>query len=114
MSQGERRKVTWLGAEASRKPVLLLDEPLDGLDLLAIRTAREMVQTWKRAGRIVAVVAHQVGEFLDLADQVLLIRDRRLLAWSEVYSDSFTHLPAEEFRRRMLEFYSNSTGGNHA
>src|SRR5690606_34715136 len=27
MSQGERRKVTWLAAHATRRPVLLMDEP---------------------------------------------------------------------------------------
>jgi ABC-type multidrug transport system ATPase subunit len=106
MSQGERRKVTWLGAHASRKPMLLLDEPLDGLDLLAIKTARAMVSEWRKEGRVVLVVAHQVGELIDLADEVWLIRDRKLLTWEQAIGAPRPQaLPAEEFRAKVLKFY---------
>ena len=107
LSQGERRKVTWLGAHASKRPVLLLDEPLDGLDLLAIRAAREMLAEWKREDRIVAIVAHQVGEVLDLADEVFLVRERKLVRWRDVMKTGHRDAPPEEFRQRVLEFYSS-------
>lgn len=106
MSQGERRKVTWLGAQASKKPVLLLDEPLDGLDLLAIKTAREMIETWKREGRILLVVAHQVGEVLDLADEVFLIQEQNLLPWAKRFPKSWREMSAQEFRAAVLQVYS--------
>jgi ABC-type multidrug transport system ATPase subunit len=106
MSQGERRKVTWLGAHATKKSVLLLDEPLDGLDLLAIRAAREMVQAWRDQQRIVTVVAHQIGDLIDLADQVFLIQHKRLVSWTEVFGTSWRELDSDAFRRAVLEFYS--------
>jgi len=106
LSQGERRKVTWIGAHVSPKPILLLDEPLDGLDLLAIRSAREMVADWKRRGRCVGVVAHQVGEVLDLADEVWLIKDQKLVAWNDVMPQSFVDSGPEIFRKSVLEFYT--------
>jgi len=107
MSQGERRKVTWLGAHASKKPMLLLDEPLDGLDLLAIKTARAMVSRWKEEGRVILVVAHQVGELIDLADEVWLIRDRKLLTWDKAIGGQKPQaMPAEDFRSNVLKFYS--------
>jgi ABC-type multidrug transport system ATPase subunit len=105
MSQGERRKVTWLGAQASEKSVLLLDEPLDGLDLLAIRTAREMVETWKKEGRIVCIVAHQVGELLDLTDEIFLIQDSRLISMKKEMSVDFRTLGAEDFRKKIFAYY---------
>lgn len=111
MSQGERRKITWLGANSSPKPILLLDEPLDGLDLLGIRAARRMLEDWRKQGRILLVVAHQVGELLDLADQVLLIRDQKLLPWEKAFSGSKSaaspsRLSAQEFRQALIDFYS--------
>lgn len=109
MSQGERRKVTWLGAHASSKPILLLDEPLDGLDLLSIAGAREMIQSWKSRERVICVIAHQVGELLDLADEVFLIRSRALVPWSRLKGTQARQLPAEEFRKQTLEFYSGLT-----
>ncbi len=78
MSQGERRKVTWLAAHSSPKPIILMDEPLDGLDILAIRAARELLDTWRKQGRIVLLVAHQVFDLLDLVDDVHLIHDQKL------------------------------------
>lgn len=106
LSQGERRKVTWLGAHASQKPILLMDEPLDGLDLLAIKTARDLLKTWKSQGRLIVVVAHQMSEILDLADQIYLIRNQKLKKWSEEIKTDFKGISAEVFRQKMLEFYS--------
>ncbi len=105
MSQGERRKVTWLGAHASNRPVILLDEPLDGLDLLAIRAAREMLDHWRSQGRIVFIVAHQVSEVLDLADRVFLVRERKLRDWSDLAETRASSIPPEEFRAKVLEYY---------
>lgn len=105
MSQGERRKVTWLAAHASSKPVILMDEPLDGLDLLAIPCARKMIAQWKNEGRIVFIVAHQVGELLDLADEVFLIRDRSLRPWSKAMRQGYQQSAPESFREEVLEFY---------
>ncbi len=109
MSQGERRKVTWLAVQASEKGLVLLDEPLDGLDLLAIRAARDLIRDWKKRGRVVIVVAHQVGEMLDLADSVLLIRDQKLLDWRKVGKGEPSQMDPHRFRAEVLAFYQPAT-----
>lgn len=110
MSQGERRKVTWLGAHMSKKPLVLMDEPLDGLDLLAVEAARQMLQEWKSQGRIIGLVAHQVGEVLDLADEIYFIRDQKLIPWSSHFGDRVDAAAKawsrEEFRKKVFSFYS--------
>ncbi|HTL12868.1 MAG TPA: ATP-binding cassette domain-containing protein [Bdellovibrionota bacterium] len=80
MSQGERRKVTWLAAHVATHPVVLMDEPLDGLDVLALEGAREMLQDWERRGRITVVVAHQTAELTPVAQAAYLIHDEKLVA----------------------------------
>lgn len=110
MSQGERRKVTWLAAHESERSVLLLDEPLDGLDLLAIRAARALIQEWRARGRVMIVVAHQVAEMLDLCDSVLLIRDQKLLDWKTVMKDVPAQVDPHAFRTRVLQFYTEAGG----
>jgi ABC-2 type transport system ATP-binding protein len=100
MSQGERRKVNWLACSASRAPVLLMDEPLDGLDLYAIETARKMINVWKTNGRLIWMVAHQVSDVLDLADSVWLIENKNLV-----------FMPGREnFRSEVLDFYHSQEG----
>lgn len=77
-SQGERRKTNWIAADVSNRPVLLLDEPLDGLDLWAMEGARAILRRWKEEGRVILLVAHQLSEVFDLAESVLAVRDGKL------------------------------------
>ncbi len=105
MSQGERRKVTWLATHVAKRPLALLDEPFDGLDIFGIRAARGMLETWRKEGRILCVVAHQVGELLDLSDEIFLIRGKRLLAWDSEIGVPAKTMSSDEFRMRVLEFY---------
>ncbi len=99
LSQGERRKVTWLGAYASEKPILLLDEPLDGLDFVGIRAARKMLQHWKVQGKTVFLVAHQPSEVLDLCDEFFYIQNQKLNKF-ELPEKSTPHL-----RQKLFETY---------
>ena len=104
LSQGTRRKVTWLAAHASQKEVLLLDEPLDGLDLLAIHTARKMILEWKKENRVICIVAHQPWELLDLCDEIFLIKDRRLKIWKNLANSSHP-TSLELFRQEIFRAY---------
>ena len=97
MSQGERRKVTWLAAHFSKKPIILLDEPFDGLDILAIESAREMLNIWKQEERVVIIVGHQVGDFLDLMDEVFFIFDKKF--------HSMKGLNHANYRNKLLSIY---------
>jgi len=102
MSQGERRKVTWLAAHASKAHVLLLDEPLDGVDLLAIEAARASLAEWKREGRVVLLIAHQSAEILDLCDTVWWIRDRKLVLWNLVSGKTPAQIDPRELREQTI------------
>jgi ABC-type multidrug transport system ATPase subunit len=122
MSQGERRKMTWLAADASPAEILLMDEPLDGLDLLAIDTAKRMLRHWKETGKTVILAAHQLLEVVDLADDILLITEGRLRPLSQVYQESSSDelksgalkalgVSPEALQRWILDFYSDSLSG---
>lgn len=102
LSQGERRKTTWLAAHVSGRPVVLLDEPLDGLDLLAMPAARALLSEWKREGRVVIIVSHHAAEILSLSNAVWLIRDHRLVAMD--LSDA-ERANERDFRARVAAFY---------
>ena len=106
MSQGERRKVTWLAAHASAAPVLLLDEPLDGVDLLAVRAARDSLAKWKEQGRVVLLIAHQAAEILDLCDTVWWIRDRKFVLWNLVSGKTPSQIDPRELREQTIRAHS--------
>lgn len=78
MSLGERRKLTWITASLSKKPVLLLDEPFNGLDFLSVDSTLTELKKWKSEGRITLIVAHQLGELLALKPSIWLIRNGKM------------------------------------
>jgi ABC-2 type transport system ATP-binding protein len=60
--------------------VLLLDEPVNGLDPEGIRWVRDLLRTLAEEGRTVFVSSHLIGELSRTADHVVVIGRGRLLA----------------------------------
>jgi ABC-2 type transport system ATP-binding protein len=64
--------------------VLLLDEPVNGLDPEGIRWVRDLLRSLAAEGRTVFVSSHLIGEIARTADHVLVIGRGRLLADTSV------------------------------
>jgi ABC-2 type transport system ATP-binding protein len=79
MSQGERRKVTWLCAYFSKKELIFMDEPLDGLDLLALPVIKEILKKWNEQARIVVMITHQPYDVLPLSHEVLFLKNEKFI-----------------------------------
>ena len=61
-------------------PVLLLDEPVNGLDPAGIRWIRDLLRTLAAQGRAVLVSSHLISEMALMAEHVVVIGRGRLLA----------------------------------
>jgi ABC-2 type transport system ATP-binding protein len=61
-------------------PVLILDEPVNGLDPEGVRWIRGLLRSLADAGRVVLVSSHLLSELADTADHLLVIGRGRLLA----------------------------------
>jgi len=79
LSGGERRRVEIARALASRPSFMLLDEPLAGIDPIAIKDVREIVSTLKNRGLGVLITDHNVRETLDIIDRAYIIHDGTVL-----------------------------------
>ncbi len=75
LSGGERRRVEIARALASRPHFMLLDEPLAGIDPIAVGDIRELVSHLKDRGIGVLITDHNVRETLDLVDRAYIIHD---------------------------------------
>ena len=64
--------------------VLLLDEPVNGLDPEGIRWIRGLLKNLAADGRIVFISSHLIGEVAQTADQLIVIGRGRLLAQTTV------------------------------
>jgi ABC-type multidrug transport system ATPase subunit len=58
----------------------VLDEPTNGLDVMAIRNLREMLQRLRGQGRCILFSSHVMQEVAALCDRVVIIGHGRLLA----------------------------------
>jgi ABC-2 type transport system ATP-binding protein len=81
LSKGENRRLQLVLALAHRPPVLLLDEPTDGLDpLVRSRLLTLLAEHMADTPTTVLVSTHQIHQFDRLADHVGVLRRGRLLA----------------------------------
>jgi sodium transport system ATP-binding protein len=79
-SQGQRVKVALARALVHDPGNLILDEPTNGLDVMAIRNLRGMLHTLKEQGRCILFSSHIMQEVAALCDRVIIIGYGRVLA----------------------------------
>ena len=83
LSGGQQRSVALAGALAMRQDVLVLDEPMAGLDPDGRRHVRDLLRALKRAGTTLIMVTHSMEDVAELADHVIVLeRGRALLSGS--------------------------------
>jgi len=78
-SKGMKQKVLIAAALLHDPAVLLLDEPLSGLDAHAVLQTRALLRTLVARGRTVFYSSHLLDAVEKVADQVVVIRDGRIL-----------------------------------
>ena len=79
LSGGERRRVEIARALASRPHFVLLDEPLAGIDPIAVTDIRELISHLKDRGIGVLITDHNVRDTLDIIDRAYIIHDGMVL-----------------------------------
>lgn len=79
LSGGERRRAEIARALAGMPSFILLDEPLAGIDPIAISDVRDLVKHLKNRGIGVLITDHNVRETLDVIDRAYIIHDGSVL-----------------------------------
>ena len=103
LSGGERRKLALARALIQQPKVLLLDEPLNNLDVISQASLRDEIQMIHRyLGLTTIHVTHDQVEALTMADRLAVIRNGSLKAFGtveEVYND-----PQDEYAARFFGY----------
>jgi lipopolysaccharide export system ATP-binding protein len=79
LSGGERRRVEIARALATGPSYILLDEPLAGIDPIAVGEIRDMVSHLKDRGLGVVITDHNVRETLEVIDRAYILHDGQVL-----------------------------------
>ncbi len=79
-SQGQKTKVALARALVHNPRNVLLDEPSNGLDVMAIRGLRKVILTLKDAGHCVLFSSHVMQEVAALCDEIVIIAKGKVAA----------------------------------
>ena len=108
-SQGQRIKVALARALVHDPGNIVLDEPTNGLDVVAIRSLREMLLALKSQGRCVLFSSHVMQEVAALCDRVVIIGNGRVLADATLQSIRESS-GTETLEEAFLQVLGNSEG----
>jgi len=84
LSRGMKRALTIAAALAHRPPLVFLDEPTTGLDVMSARSLRRMVAGLRDEGVTVFLTTHYLEEAERLCDRVAVIVKGRIVALDTV------------------------------
>jgi lipopolysaccharide export system ATP-binding protein len=79
LSGGERRRTEIARCLAAKPSFILLDEPLAGIDPIAVSDIRDLISHLKRRDIGVLITDHNVRDMLGIVDRAYIIHDGRVL-----------------------------------
>lgn len=79
LSGGERRRVEIARALATHPQFILLDEPLAGIDPIAINDIRDLISHLRDRGIGVLITDHNVRDMLDIVDRAYILHGGKVL-----------------------------------
>ena len=116
-SKGMRQRVKLAQALVHDPQLLILDEPLVGMDPIGRRKTIRLIRDWGRAGKSIIVSSHILHEIESMTSNILLINNGRILAEGDVHQirdliDEHPHtvyVRAEDPRRVARQFLDDTT-----
>jgi len=84
-SKGMRQRVKLAQAIVHAPELLILDEPLAGMDPLGRRRTIRLIRDWAKQGKSIVVSSHILHEIESMTGNILLINNGRILAEGDVH-----------------------------
>jgi len=79
LSKGQRKRLLIALALLTPQPMLLLDEPFDGLDLRQMREVGPLLRRVAATGRALLLSIHQLHDAVRVCDRLVLLSDGRVV-----------------------------------
>jgi ABC-2 type transport system ATP-binding protein len=83
-SRGMRQRIKFAQAVAHDPRIVILDEPMSGLDPLGKRKLIRLIKDFKKEGRTILVSSHVLPEIEALTSRVVLVHQGKILAQGDV------------------------------
>ena len=109
LSTGQKQRVSIARALIANPPILVLDEPTLGLDVLSNRLILEFIRTQAESGKAVLLSTHALDEIDQMCRRMGLIHDGRLIAEGEL-----DDLRRQTGRQRLSEVFLTLVGAEQS
>ena len=106
LSRGMKRALTIAAALAHRPPLVFLDEPTTGLDVMSARSLRQMIAGLRDEGVTVFLTTHYLEEAERLCDRIAILVKGRIVAL-----DGVAQLKAQAQGAPVVEVSLRDAGG---
>ncbi len=111
LSRGMKQKLMIALALLHRPRLLILDEPLTGLDPAAMRRMKRTLQEMAREGMAVMVSSHMLHLVEEICDEILILqKGRKILEGS--LAEIRARLPELDASADLEEIFMHATGGD--
>lgn len=99
-STGMKKKLAFMGILKEDKPVMILDEPFNGLDLETVRILRLILLRLKEKGKTILITSHIIETLTNVCDYIHYLQDGKI-----DYSTGQENFPY--FEQQLFEFIEN-------
>lgn len=86
LSTGQKQRVNIARALVPDPPILIMDEPTLGLDVLSNRVILEFIKRERDGGKTIILSTHYLDEAEDMCDKIGLLHDGKLVAEGDLAS----------------------------
>lgn len=107
LSTGQKQRTNIARALLADPPILILDEPTLGLDVLSNRVILELIRRQAQAGKAVLLSTHALDEIEVMCRRIGLIHNGRLIAEGDLES-----LRLRSNRRRLSDIFLKLVGAD--
>ena len=95
-SSGMKKKLAILGTLKQNKPVMILDEPFNGLDIETSRILRSVLLKLKKSGKTIIITSHILETLTNLCDHIYYLENGKIKTSKE--KSKFKDLENEIFK----------------
>jgi sodium transport system ATP-binding protein len=100
LSTGQKQRVNLTRTLLHDPPVIILDEPTAGLDIISSRTILDFIRQSRAEGKSILFSTHNMTEAELLCDRVAIIHDGKILAF-----DTLTNLQTKTAREKLVDLF---------
>jgi ABC-2 type transport system ATP-binding protein len=108
LSKGQRKRVLLAIGLLAPQPIVVIDEPFEGLDLRQSREVEATLRKHVAGGRTLFVSIHQIADAARICDRFVLLSSGQVVAegtlaeLTDLASSRLGHLPAQDFEEIFL------------